>query len=174
MDFDGAIASFSKSMKAQLDLAEEARNLKVFAQNFKDFDRIVFAVPYEEFTNQSVLVESFETGVQISEYINNDVRKKEGINYQLARLGFISFLKMLLIDNFVHGGTKSPHILHLSISPSHILCEKKIFTQEIFWCEREVTVPKLFFSTLGLSRISLKETEQILSISSQPLCQEIV
>lgn len=94
------VAMFAKMMRLQLDLRIEAENLVVFRNNFKDSNDITFPKPYTSFTTRDVLVEEYIRGIPMGlllQFTNNSRLDKE-----VAERGLDSFLKMLLLDNFIH------------------------------------------------------------------------
>jgi len=110
MHLDEAVAEFSLTMRAQLDMAVEAKNLDAFNKNFAQYGQIVFPRAIAALCKPEVLVETFETGEEISHFIDRpdsaEISKKE-----LARLGLGMYLKMMLIDNFSHNDLHPGNIL---------------------------------------------------------------
>lgn len=90
-----------------MDLTIEAKNLLQFIQNFAGISNVHFPRPIEPYVSPAILVESFEEGVPITAYTTTP----SPINSRLARMGFTAFLKMLLVDNFVHADCHSDNIL---------------------------------------------------------------
>jgi len=97
------VITFAKSMKEQLDLTVEARNLLVFARNFKDISSIRFPRPLYDLCHPLVLVETFEHGISLEDLVtqNKDKYPTE-LKHQLANFGVVLYLKMIM-DNFLHG-----------------------------------------------------------------------
>lgn len=54
----------------------------------------------EHNVSPSLLVETFEEGEPISKY----VRETTEINPEIASIGLNAYMKMMLIDNYVHAG----------------------------------------------------------------------
>ena len=114
-----AIERFSDHMKNQFDMREEAANLQKFRRNFDnrytDFNvpNIVFPKPIK--CTKEVLVQSFEKGVPVLSVLDKEGRSESDRDcleqIRLADLGVKSFLKMVLIDNFVHGDLHPGNIL---------------------------------------------------------------
>jgi len=107
MDLPVSIKDFAIHLSAQVDLSQEGRNLIRFNENFKDIPRVSFPKPIEGYVHEAVLVETFEEGVPITEY----TRKDHPMNRVLAKMGLTTFLKMLLVDNFLHADCHSGNIL---------------------------------------------------------------
>jgi aarF domain-containing kinase len=98
------IRVFSKSMQAQTNLKVEAENLKLFSANFAAFNSIRFPIPFLEYTTSQVLVESYEDGTPLEDYIQdiNHEKYSPKLKKRIAQLGINTYLKMMLVDNFVH------------------------------------------------------------------------
>lgn len=93
------IEQFSKTMQAQADMRIESRNLEKFNASFKSFTNIVFPTPF--LASQQVLVETFEEGMPILQFVASQEHDPK-LKKLLAKLGVNLFLKMALVDNFVH------------------------------------------------------------------------
>ncbi|KAI1077193.1 ABC1 family protein [Whalleya microplaca] len=102
------VAQFGEMMKLQLDLRIEAANLAKFRRNFKDRTTAWFPFPYLEFTTRQVLIEEFAQGMPLSDFLENG-----GGVFQrdISQEGLDAFLRMLLIDNFVHADLHPGNIM---------------------------------------------------------------
>ncbi|KAI1473215.1 ABC1 family protein [Daldinia caldariorum] len=102
------VTQFGEMMKLQLDLRIEAANLARFRKNFKDRTTAWFPFPYLEFTTREVLIEEFAQGIPLSDFLENG-----GGVFQrdIAQEGLDAFLRMLLIDNFVHADLHPGNIM---------------------------------------------------------------
>ena len=105
------VEQFSKNMMAQVDLRKEAYNLVKFQRNFENESNIIFPTPYLEFFNKSVLIESFEEGEPLSNYLHSKNPELKQINKKLANLGINAYMKMMLVDHFVHADLHPGNIL---------------------------------------------------------------
>jgi aarF domain-containing kinase len=104
---EDALKQFEQTMKSQTNLRIEGENLKVFSDHFKLTENIVF--PEFRMATNDVLVESFCKGVSLKDYLKEihplDERKF------MAKMGLRAFLKMIILDNFVHADMHSGNIL---------------------------------------------------------------
>ncbi|ODA82185.1 hypothetical protein RJ55_00691 [Drechmeria coniospora] len=102
------VVQFGEMMKLQLDLRIEAANLQTFRQNFKDRSTAWFPYPYTEFTTRNVLVEEFAQGIPLADFMENG----GGVfQHDIADEGLDAFLRMLLLDNFVHADLHPGNIM---------------------------------------------------------------
>lgn len=102
------VAVFGGMMRLQLDLRIEAANLTMFQHNFRERTMASFPVPYTEFTTRDVLVEEFAQGVPLADFLElgGGVFQKD-----IAGEGLDAFLRMLLLDNFVHADLHPGNIM---------------------------------------------------------------
>ncbi|CEJ90964.1 Putative ABC1 family protein [[Torrubiella] hemipterigena] len=102
------VEQFGEMMKLQLDLRIEAANLANFRQNFKDRSTAWFPYPYTDFTTRNVLIEEFAQGIPLADFIENG----GGVfQHEIANEGLDAFLRMLLLDNFVHADLHPGNIM---------------------------------------------------------------
>ncbi|KAK3942589.1 putative serine/threonine-protein kinase abkC [Diplogelasinospora grovesii] len=102
------VVQFGEMMKLQLDLRIEAANLTVFRRNFKNRTTAWFPFPYTEFTTRNVLVEEFAQGIPLADFLANG----GGVFQEaIASEGLDAFLRMLLLDNFVHADLHPGNIM---------------------------------------------------------------
>ena len=102
------VIQFGEMMKLQLDLRIEAANLAKFRRNFKERSTAWFPFPYLEFTSRNVLVEEFAHGIPLADFLENG-----GGVFQrdIAQEGLDAFLRMVLLDNFVHADLHPGNIM---------------------------------------------------------------
>jgi len=102
------VEQFGEMMRLQLDLRIESANLSIFRKNFKDRTTAWFPYPYTEFTTRQVLIEEFAQGIPLSDFMENG----GGVFQQeIADEGLDAFLRMLLIDNFIHADLHPGNIM---------------------------------------------------------------
>jgi aarF domain-containing kinase len=102
------VAQFGEMMKLQLDLRIEAANLTTFRQNFKERSTAWFPYPYTDFTTRNVLIEEFAQGIPISDFMEYGGGE---FQHDIADEGLDAFLRMLLLDNFVHADLHPGNIM---------------------------------------------------------------
>ncbi|KAK5601095.1 hypothetical protein CRENBAI_004131 [Crenichthys baileyi] len=103
------VEEFEKLMTKQIDLRFEARNIERFQENFRDVDNIKFPTPLRPFVTRNILVETFEESEPISNYLSSEIPQE--VKQRIARMGVDTLLKMVFVDNFVHGDLHPGNIL---------------------------------------------------------------
>ncbi|MDP2216212.1 MAG: AarF/UbiB family protein [Methanolobus sp.] len=106
-DIDAFLFEFKDVLNRELDLRNEARNLKRFRDNFEGVDGIRVPGVYDEFSNENVLIMDYMEGIPIRKlsHIPADKRK------WYAKLISTSYLKQVYIDGFYHADPHSSNIL---------------------------------------------------------------
>ncbi|HEX7957335.1 MAG TPA: AarF/UbiB family protein [Pyrinomonadaceae bacterium] len=103
-EFSPLLEEFRKNLLRELDYRLEARNLVIFANNLREFDRIVVPQPVEDFTTSRVLTMDYISGKKITSL--SPLGKIDLDGYQLAEHLFQAYLHQILIDGFFHA---DPH-----------------------------------------------------------------
>ena len=103
-DFGNMLQGLRSSLLRELDFKLEANNLITFAENLKEFDRIVIPGPVEHFCTSRILTMEYISGKKITEL--SPLRLMEIDGPGLARELFRAYLKQILLDGFVHA---DPH-----------------------------------------------------------------
>lgn len=116
------VEQFSDMLLQQLDLRTEARNLEKFHEGFCDDDSVVFPRPIYPWVAGNVLVEEHLAAKPISNFFG------EPIAEELAGMGLQVFLRMVFMNNFVHGDLHPGNLLvsregKLAIVDAGIVCE---------------------------------------------------
>lgn len=102
------VSQFGEMMRLQLDLRIEAANLSLFRKHFRDRSTASFPFPYTEFTTRNVLVEEFAQGIPLADFLENG----GGVfQHDIAAEGLDAFLRMLLLDNFIHADLHPGNIM---------------------------------------------------------------
>ena len=94
-----SMREFQRLMTAQLDLRLEADHIEKFKHNFRDSKDVQFARVYRPYVSECVLVESYEEGIPIHQFVSADPTLRK----RLAHIGIQAFLKMIFSDNVIHG-----------------------------------------------------------------------
>ncbi|MBA2705731.1 MAG: AarF/ABC1/UbiB kinase family protein [Blastocatellia bacterium] len=103
-DFENMLLGLRRSLLRELDFKAEANNLISFAENLREFDRIVIPEPIEAFSTARILTMEFIPGKKITEI--SPLRLMEIDGGGLARELFRAYLKQILLDGLVHA---DPH-----------------------------------------------------------------
>ena len=99
-DFENMLNGLRKSLLRELDFKLEANNLITFAENLREFDRIIVPEPVEDFCTSRVLTMEYIPGRKITEL--SALRLMEIDGPSLARELFRAYLKQILLDGFLH------------------------------------------------------------------------
>lgn len=103
-DFANMLQSLRASLLRELDFKLEANNLITFAQNLREFDRLIIPEPIEDFCTSRVLTMEYIAGKKITEL--SPLRLMDIDGPGLARELFRAYLKQILLDGFMHA---DPH-----------------------------------------------------------------
>ncbi|KAJ1373824.1 hypothetical protein KIN20_036345 [Parelaphostrongylus tenuis] len=111
-----ALSQFETLLRRQIDLRNEAKALLRFSENF-DHKKTGVIFPVVIGYTKDVLVETFESGICINRLVTED-NDSELLSFQspvvrrrIALLGARALLKMIFVDNFVHGDLHPGNIL---------------------------------------------------------------
>jgi aarF domain-containing kinase len=101
------VRQFRDMMLPQLDLTLEAKHLTRFNRDFSNDETISFPHPLNGLTTPRVLTETYVDGTPIMEYLTapKEVRK------ELAVMGLDATLKMIFLNDFLHGDLHPGNIL---------------------------------------------------------------
>ncbi|MCO5599358.1 hypothetical protein L7F22_053459 [Adiantum nelumboides] len=148
---DESVRQFAVFMLTQVDLAREAAHLSRFLYNFRSWKDVSFPRPVYPLVHPAVLVESYEQGESVQNFIG--LPEESHINRKLAHIGTHTFLKMLLVDNFIHA----------DMHPGNILVRVKRQTKKNGKVSRARSQPHLVFLDVGLTaELSQRDRNKLL------------
>lgn len=124
------VEQFSILMRLQLDLRIEGLNLSKFRYNFKNRLDIHFPKPYMNFTSRNVLVEQYIHAIPMSKLLSLNENFGKNLSKEVSDKGLDAFLKMLLLDNFVHA----------DLHPGNMMI--RFYKNELFKHEKEYKIVK--------------------------------
>lgn len=115
---------FSDILSNQIDFKREAYNMQRFQRNFKDADNVTFPEIHPEFCSDTIIVESFETGLPVGEMMSSfddaygykyegkgRSKYSEEFRKKLAQNIFDFSMDMYLRHNFAHADLHSGNLL---------------------------------------------------------------
>jgi ubiquinone biosynthesis protein len=103
-EFAAILEELRKSLMSELDYRQEARNLSTFADNLREFERIVLPHPVEDYTTSRVLTMDYISGKKITSLTPLAMLELDG--YLLAEHLFQAYLHQILVDGIFHA---DPH-----------------------------------------------------------------
>src|SRR2546423_4555171 len=103
-EFENMLHDLRRSLLRELDFKLEANNLITFAENLREFERIIIPEPVDDFCTSRVLTMEYIPGKKITEL--SPLRLMEIDGPGLARELFRAYLKQILLDGLVHA---DPH-----------------------------------------------------------------
>lgn len=113
-----ATDTFGSVLCQQADLTIEANNLRHFRSNFyqnsksrEDKSSITFPKPIDGWSSSNVIVEEYHDAQPISNFLKDSSPQGIAVRKELAGPLLRAFLKMLFIDNFVHGDLHPGNVL---------------------------------------------------------------
>ena len=116
IDAPGVLEEFRRTMMAELDYREEARNLNTLAHQLRDFDLIVVPLPIEDFTTSRVLTMDYIEGMKITAVSPVEWTEVDGV--ALGDQLFRAYLQQILVDGVFHA---DPHPGNVFLTPDHRL-----------------------------------------------------
>jgi ubiquinone biosynthesis protein len=102
--FTDMLGQFRRTLLAELDYRQEARNLALLRENLKEFESIVVPGAFEDYTTSKVLTIEYVHGQKVTDITN--IGRTELDGGLLADQLFRAYLKQILVDGFVHA---DPH-----------------------------------------------------------------
>ncbi|OUM52700.1 hypothetical protein BVG19_g1911 [[Candida] boidinii] len=104
------VLNFSILMKLQLDLRIEGYNLLKFQEKFKGRSNVKFPKPFKTFSGRKVLIEERINGLSMSKLLEMKQTFGKGISKETSDILIDGFLKMLILDNFIHSDLHAGNI----------------------------------------------------------------
>ena len=148
-----SFAEFDGLMRSQMNFCTEAQNLSIFCRNFEGHKDVVFPKVIPNMATECVLVESFEEGVPMTEW--REQNTSTASNKEVSLIGCRAFLKMVFEDNFFHADLHPGNILVCYKTPPPITAMCRFIPDKFlhFFCavilKRDYQQHFLFHSTLG-------------------------
>ncbi|KUM03016.1 ubiquinone biosynthesis protein UbiB [Chromobacterium subtsugae] len=106
------VAQFSRSLRRELDLAIEARNMERFAKDFADDPHVVVPKVHWQYTRAAVNVQDFVDGVSAGELARLESSGLDPV--LLAQRGADAVLKMILVNGFFHADPHPGNVFFLA------------------------------------------------------------
>jgi ubiquinone biosynthesis protein len=103
-EFGNMLSGLRKSLLQELDFKTEANNLVMFADNLREFERIIVPEPVMDYTTSRVLTMEYIPGTKITEV--SPLRLIEIDGPGLADELFRAYLQQILVDGVFHA---DPH-----------------------------------------------------------------
>ncbi|VDM46883.1 unnamed protein product [Toxocara canis] len=108
------IKQFETVLKRQVDLRNEAKALNRFSRNF-DVNKTGIRFPLVLCFSKDVIIETFEEGMYVNRLVTGDheilAQQAATVKRRVALMGARALLKMIFVDNFVHGDLHPGNIL---------------------------------------------------------------
>lgn len=114
VDAQPLLEEFRKTLMAELDYREEARNLASLATQLEGFERIIVPLPVDDYTTARVLTMDYVPGVKITAV--SRVERTEVDGAPLADDLFRAYLQQILVDGVFHA---DPHPGNVLLTPDH-------------------------------------------------------
>ncbi len=106
-DIESFLFEFKDLLNKELDLSNEARNIKRFQANFASVDEVNVPNVYDEFSNENILVMDYMEGTTIRKIPDMSVEKKRWYSKVIST----SYLKQVYVDGFYHADPHSSNII---------------------------------------------------------------
>jgi ubiquinone biosynthesis protein len=108
-EFSVILEELRKTLLAELDYRQEARNLASLASNLREFDRIVVPRAVDDYTTSRVLTMDFVRGRKITDL--TPLARLELDGYRLAEQLFHAYLQQILVDGLFHADPHPGNVL---------------------------------------------------------------
>ncbi|OLY79735.1 ABC1 family protein [Smittium mucronatum] len=100
------VNTFGEMMRTQLDLRNEVQNILQFSLNSTPL--VSFPVPIPQLSTSDFLVERYCDGVSVNLFLKYAPNL---FDKQISRIGLDSFMRMMILDNFIHSDLHPGNIL---------------------------------------------------------------
>lgn len=114
VDLLSSLKQFEIVLQRQVDLRNEAKALQRFTNNF-DPQRTHVKFPKVFCYSKDVIIETFEDGMPVNKLVTGDdkdlAHENNAVRRRVALLGARALLKMIFVDNFIHGDLHPGNIL---------------------------------------------------------------
>jgi predicted unusual protein kinase regulating ubiquinone biosynthesis (AarF/ABC1/UbiB family) len=114
IDAARVLEEFRRTIMAELDYREEARNMLSLAHQLRDFERFIVPLPIEDFSSERVLTMDYIHGTKITAVSRLEWTEVDGA--RLADDLFRAYLKQILVDGVFHA---DPHPGNVLLTPDH-------------------------------------------------------
>ncbi|WP_422679011.1 ABC1 kinase family protein [Chromobacterium amazonense] len=108
----GIVAQFARSLRRELDLAIEARNMERFGKDFADDPWVEVPRVHWQYTNAAVNVQSYVDGIPASDLTRLESSGLDAV--LLAQRGADAVLKMILVNGFFHADPHPGNVFFLA------------------------------------------------------------
>lgn len=103
-DFPGVVDQFSRTIRFELDLNVEARNIAKFRKNFKKKKHVYIPKVFHEFSSRKIMTLERLHGQRLNKFIVHEQSKER--RHAIAYRGSQAVLSMIFIDGLFHA---DPH-----------------------------------------------------------------
>ncbi|KAG0669613.1 hypothetical protein C6P45_003518 [Maudiozyma exigua] len=125
------VNQFSILMNLQLDLRIESLNLKKFRENFKNNPMVTFPEPLLQFSNRNILFEENIIGLSMETFLEaKDSISNASLCKKVSDPFVDAFLKMLILDDFVHSDLHPGNIMIKFIKGGQFQSKKQIADED--------------------------------------------
>ncbi len=111
-NFGGVVKEFSEWTYKELNFKIEAKNARIFKNNFENSKTVYIPKVYEEYTTEKILTLEFLDAVELHDI--EEVKKRKDLNIRtLIKNGFDAVLTQIFIHGFFHADPHPGNILVL-------------------------------------------------------------
>jgi predicted unusual protein kinase regulating ubiquinone biosynthesis (AarF/ABC1/UbiB family) len=114
VDATRLLDEFRRTILAELDYREEARNMLMLAHQLRDYERFVVPLPVDDFTTARVLTMDYIPGTKITSVSRLEWTEVDGT--ALAEDLFRAYLQQIMADGVFHA---DPHPGNVLLTPDH-------------------------------------------------------